>query len=153
MHRFFIVIAAASLVAALTGCGEKASSMDDITSTDITLPNGNKIVCETMRQDIDLTRGLMFRDPLPANRGMLFVYPKEETHSHFMYQVKFPIDTIWMDRDHVIVEIAANMPPCGPKAAHECPTYGGSRISRYALEVPQGFAEKNGLRVGEKLDF
>jgi uncharacterized protein len=157
MRRFFIVIAAGclsvGLAVCLAGCGEKASTMDDITSTDITFPNGTKLVCETMRYDIDLTRGLMFRDPLPPGRGMLFVYQKEEPHTHFMYQVKFPIDTIWMDREQRIVEIVPDMPPCGPKAAHECPTYGGKTISRYALEVSAGFVAKNGLRVGQKLSF
>jgi uncharacterized protein len=157
MRRFFIAIAAGcvsvSLAACLVGCGEKASTMDDITSTDVTFPNGTKLVCETMRLDIDLTRGLMFRDPLPPGRGMLYVYPKEESHVRFMYQVKFPVDTMWLDREQRIVEIVPDMPPCGPRAAHECPTYGGKRISRYALQAPAGFVAKNGLHIGEKLDF
>ena len=138
----------------LAGCGgEKASTMDDINSIDIALPNGQKLVCEVMRYDIDLQRGLMFRDPLPPGRGMLFAYPKDEAHLHWMYQVKFPVDTIWMDKDHVIVEIIANMPPCDKKAAHECPQYGGTRKSRFALEVPAGYSMKNGLRPGQMLDF
>jgi len=58
-----------------------------------------------------------------------------------------------LNADRTIVDIVPNMPPCGPKAAHECPTYGGKRVSRFALAVPAGFAAKNGLRVGAKLDF
>jgi uncharacterized membrane protein (UPF0127 family) len=152
--RFKIAMAAAALLAAtLTGCGEKAATLDDLRSTEITLPNGTKIVCETMREDPELARGLMFRDSLPPNRGMLFAYPTVDIHKHWMYQVKFPIDTIWLDRDHSIVEIVENMPPCTGKAAHECPQYGGKQRSRYALEVNAGFAAKNGLRVGDRLDF
>ena len=141
------------LAMTLAGCGEKATTLDELNATDITLPNGTKIVCETMRQDFDLTRGLMFRDSLPVNRGMLFAYPKLESHVHWTYQLKFPIDTIWLDRDHSIVEIVSNMAPCNGKAAHECPQYGGARPSRYALEVNAGFAAKNGLRLGERLAF
>jgi hypothetical protein len=157
MRRFFAVTlatpVAVAFIVTLAGCGEKASTMDDINTTDVTLPNGAKLACETMRQSIDLTRGLMFRDSLPPGRGMLFVYPQNAPHQHWTYQVKFPIDTIWMDSNRYVVEIVANMPPCASKAAHECPLYGGKSLSHYSLEVPAGFAAKNGVKVGDKLDF
>jgi len=143
----------ALLSLALAACGgEKPATLDDLTATEVTFPNGTKVVCETMREDPELQRGLMFRDSLPANRGMLFVYPKMYAHTHWMYQVKFPVDTIWIDDDHRIVEIVANMAPCaGPASA--CPKYGGKERSRYALEVNAGFAAKNAVTVGERLDF
>jgi len=149
MHRFWIVIG----LALLTGCGEKASTMEDITSIDVTFPNGNKIVAQTMRQEIDLTRGLMFRDPLKPDHGMLFAYPKEEKHAHWMYQVKFPIETIFTDRNHYVVEIVTNMQPCPSKAAHECPTYGGKVPSMFALEVLPGVVAKISIQVGDRIDF
>ncbi len=160
MRRFFIVVIV--IVAAmfatfgivlLAGCGEKASTMDDINSTDVTLRNGTKLVCETMRADIDLTRGLMFRDSLRPGHGMLFFYPANAKHQHWTYQIKFPIDTIWMDGDHIVVEIVADMQPCTAKAAGECELYGGKQLSHYSLEVPAGFAAKNGMKVGDRVDF
>jgi uncharacterized membrane protein (UPF0127 family) len=150
MHRLFILLAA---LCALTGCGEKASTMEDISSIDVAFPNGTKVIAQTMRQTLDLTRGLMFRDALKPDHGMLFAYPKDEPHMHWMYQVRFSIDTIWMDRDHNVVEIVRDMPPCTGKAAHECPQYGGKVPSRYVLEVVAGIAAKNGLRVGDRLEF
>jgi uncharacterized membrane protein (UPF0127 family) len=150
MRRFPIVVLAAI---ALSACGEKPGSLDELYSTDVTLPNGAKLVVETMRQQIDLTRGLMFRDALPPNRGMLFFYPKQQAHPHWMYQVKFPIDIVWMDRERRIVEMSPNTPPCPSKAAHECPSYGGQAPSRFVLEAGPGFIAKNGLQMGEKLDF
>jgi len=149
----FTVLLIAPLTLPLAGCGEKAPTLEDLNSTDVTLPNGTKIVCDTMRQSIDLRRGLMFRDALAPGRGMLFIYPKLERHPHWMYQVKFSVDTIWMDDDHTIVEMILNMPPCDSKLASECPTYGGTRVSRFAVEVPAGFVRKNGLRADQKLDF
>ena len=157
MQRLTIVIVAALFailcIAPLAGCGERASTMEELNSTDVTLRNGIKIVCETMRADIDLTRGLMFRDSLPPGHGMLFFYPANAKHQHWTYQVKFPIDTIWMDGDHTVVEIVANMPPCTAKAAGECELYGGKQLSHYSLEVPAGFAAKNGVKVGDRIDF
>jgi len=145
-------IAIASL-AALAGCGDKASTMDDFTSTEVTLPNGAKLVCKVMRADIDLTRGLMFVDSLPSNHGMLFEFIRQQPHPEWMYQHKFAIDTIWMDDNHEIDEIVFNMPPCTSKVAHECPHYGGQRNSRYMLEVPAGVARQQHLKIGDKLDF
>lgn len=145
-----IVMGAAVCLAA---CGDRSSTMEEINSTDITFPDGTKIAAETMRQQIDLQRGLMFRDTLAPGRGMLFVYPSDAVHSHWMYQVKFPVDTIWMDHDQRIVEIVPNMPPCPSKVAHECPQFGGKIPSRFALEVAPGFAAKNSLQVGQRLSF
>jgi uncharacterized membrane protein (UPF0127 family) len=155
--RSFHIIAAAGFailcIAPLAGCGEKASTMEDLNSTEITLRNGTKVVCETMRADIDLTRGLMFRESLPPGHGMLFVYPANAKHQHWTYQVKFPIDTIWMDGEHNVVEIVTDMQPCTAKAAGECDLYGGKQLSHYSLEVPAGFAAKNGVKVGDRVDF
>ena len=149
MRRIPILILAAIF---LSAC-EKQGSLDQLYTTDLTLPNGKKLVVDTMRQQIDLTRGLMFRDPLPADRGMLFFYPKQELHPHWMYQVRFPIDIVWMDRERQVVEMLANVPPCPSKAAHECPSFGGKVPSRFVLEAAAGFIAKNQLQTGEKLDF
>jgi uncharacterized membrane protein (UPF0127 family) len=152
MSRISIVLAAI-LAIALAGCGEKEGSLDELYVTDLTLPNGSKLVVETMRNQLDITRGLMFRDSLAPNRGMLFFYPKQEAHAHWMYQVKFPVDMIWMDRDRRIVEMVPDTPPCPSKAAHECPSFGGHVPSRFVLEANTGFIAKNQLQMGEKLDF
>jgi uncharacterized membrane protein (UPF0127 family) len=149
MRRFPIALLAAIL---LSAC-EKPGSLDELYTTEVTLPNGNKLTVDTMRQAIDLTRGLMFRDPLPPNRGMLFFYPKQEPHAHWMYQVSFPIDIIWMDKERRIVEMISNVPPCQSKVAHECPSFGGKVPSRFVLEASAGFIAKNDLQMSEKLDF
>ena len=70
-----------------------------------------------------------------------------------MYQVKIPLDIIWLDRDLRIVEIARNVPPCPSTSARACPTYGGHAQALYVIEVNAGFAAKNGLREGERVDF
>lgn len=137
----------------LSGCGEKPTTLEDINATDIVFPNGTKIVAETMRQQVDLIRGMMFRESLAQGRGMLFVHPKEDTLVYWMYQTKIPLDIIFMDHGHRIVEIAANTPPCTSKSANECPSYGGHRKAQYVLEVKAGVAAKNGLKTGDLLNF
>jgi hypothetical protein len=84
---------------------------------------------------------------------MLFIHDKPGTYGYWMYQVKIPLDIIWMDRTETIVEISANTPPCPSKSARECPTYGGTKSAQYVLELGGGMASKYGLKAGDTLRF
>jgi len=145
------VFAAAFLF--LCACGPKPADVEDLNSTEITFPNGKTVVAETMLRDIDQMRGMMFRDSLAKDRGMLFVHPKEENVPYWMYQVRIPLDIIWMDHQRRIVEISANTPACTSKSARECPSYGGHEKARYVLELAGGGAAMYGLKVGDALSF
>ena len=116
-------------------------------------PNGTVVHAETMRSDIELLKGMMFRDILPPDRGMLFVHPEEATFHYWMYQTRLPLDIIWMDRNHRIVEMSQNTPPCKSVSAKACPNYGGNFKSQFVMEVNAGVAAKNKLKAGETLDF
>lgn len=150
MRKALIAVAAAAL---LTACGDKPSTMDDLTSTPVTFPDGTKITAQTMREPIDMERGMMFRDSLAANRGMLFFHGKMGKYTYWTYQNRIPLDFIWIDKDHHIVEMQQNIPPCPSKVAHECPNYGGHVDASYVLEVNAGIAAKNNLKLGDYLDF
>jgi uncharacterized protein len=138
----------------LTACGGSSSNtVDEIGVRIVTLPNGGKIRAESMTTQIELLKGMMFRESLAQDRGMLFTHPDEGTYHYWMFQCKIPLDIIWMDRDRRIVEVSQNTPPCGTNRAKDCPNYGGNFPSRYVLEVNAGFVAKNGLQVGNRLDF
>ena len=145
-----IVILAAALFA--VGCGT-SNITDELNLTQVTFPNGVKINAETMRNEAELMRGLMFRESLATNRGMLFIHPAENTFRYWMYQTKIPLDLIWMDHDRRIVEMSLDTPPCRSASATACPNYGGNFKSKYVLEVNAGIARKNGLKTGDTLDF
>src|SRR5713101_4100770 len=142
------ILAAALL---LSGCGGGgATRLEDLNTTTLRLPNGSKIVAETMIQELDTTRGMMFHDALAPGRGMFAIYPKEEKHPAFTYNVRVPLDILWLDREQRIVEIATDVPPCASKSAKACPIYGGTQNSRYSLELNGGGAKAYGLKVGDK---
>src|SRR5258706_11538295 len=114
-------LAAAILAAALlSSCGEKPATMEDLTSTEIVFPNSTKIIAETMRENIDLTRGLMFRDSLAQGRGMLFVHTSESNFNAWTYQFKFPIHLLWPARKPTIVKLVPNAPPCPSASPRDC---------------------------------
>jgi uncharacterized protein len=146
-----LVIAAGLLV--LGACERKAADLEGLNSTEITLPGGQKVLAETMRREIDQMRGMMFRDSLAQDRGMLFVHAEDGNHAYWMYQCRIPLDIIWMDHQRRIVEISANTPPCPSTSARACPSFGGHEKARYVLELAGGGAASYRLKVGDTLSF
>jgi len=140
------------LFALLAGCAKDDPSTN-INLTDVSLPNGRKIVAETLRTNFERVRGMMFRDSLPADRGMLFVHPKEDKYIYWTYQTRIPLDMIWLDHDRRIVEIVPETQPCKAAKASECPHYGGHQPATFVLEVNAGVAAKNHLHLGDSLNF
>ena len=141
------------LALAVSSCGPTASRLEDMNSLMVTLPSGKKILCQTMVRDIDLLRGMMFQDSLPPERGMLLMHPTEAIRPTYTYNVKIPLDFIWLDQNQRVVEMAEKAPPCTTSSAKQCPLYGGRQKSRYVLELNAGQAAANGLKIGDSVAF
>lgn len=143
-----------AIVAALScGCGgPSAIAPEDFGTRLITFPNGKSVRAEQMMRPEDVQRGMMFRDSLAPERGMLFLHGQEAAVPYWMFNVRIPLDIIWIDAQRRIVEIVPNAAPC-LKPAGECPSYGGKRPALYVLELAGGVAAKNGLAEGQTLDF
>jgi len=135
---------------ALAGCGSDDTNSDVLHTRIVTLPNGQKIRAEVELTEADMQKGMMFRDSLARDRGMLFLHEKPGYYPYWMFQCKISLDIIWMDSDHRIVEISANTPPCPAKP---CPNYGGHRPARYVLELAGGEAQRQGLGSGQAIEF
>ncbi len=147
-------LALAVLLGGLIGCSKSGTDpVRDFNARVVTLPNGTKITCDVMTNQVDVTRGLMFRESLPQDRGMLFVHATPSKYYYWTLNLKFPIDIIWMDSKRRVVEIAANAPPCPSKIPKECPNYGGHENAVFILEVNGGVAARSGVDVGTFLDF
>ena len=73
-------------------------------------PEGQKVcfkdTCfrvEIVESERDRSIGLMYREKLDANKGMLFLFPVEGRHPIWMRNTLFPIDIIWLDKDNKVV--------------------------------------------------
>ncbi|SRR5579884_1305112 len=150
-----LFVAAAALSALAPGCSQSNNdeAIRDFTSREVTLPNGKIIHAEVMMRPVDMTRGMMFRDSLAPDRGMLFIHGSPGKYPYWMYNVKIPLDIIWMDSRRRVVEISANTPPCREKSARACPNYGGHEDAQFVLELNAGAAAKNGVTVGSTIEF
>ncbi|MGC9970221.1 MAG: DUF192 domain-containing protein [Bryobacteraceae bacterium] len=146
------MLPAAGLILLLGGCGHEAATFEDYQARLVTFPNGKQVRAESMLTDADRSRGMMFRDSIAPDRGMLFFHTALGKYKYWMYQTRIPLDIIWMDRDRRIVEISADTPPCTTEAG-ECPNYGGNYEALYVLELGGGMAAKYGLKVGDSLRF
>ena len=91
--------------------------------------------------------GLMFRDSLPANRGMLFELPQPKAQVLWTKDVKFPIDAVFL-RDGKVEMVLAELPPC---SGEPCPVYGVSKAVDQVLELPGGRAAGLGLVPGKQV--
>lgn len=145
---------AAGLLMALAGCTEdqKAIKAEDYKTVAVKFPNGKEIRAEQIINRQDMMTGMMFRESLAPDRGMLFYHGREGKYPYWMYQVKVPLDLIWLDKNKKIVQLLHKAPPCpGPK--EKCPVYGGAFAAAYVLEIAAGSAAANGLKPGMALDF
>ncbi|HET6675536.1 MAG TPA: DUF192 domain-containing protein [Nitrospiraceae bacterium] len=97
-------------------------------------------------------RGLMFRDHLPADRGMLFTFGDLQAWSFWMKNTKIPLDIVWMDDKKKIVHIERNLPIC-TKTDDSCPQYRSNDGAMFVLELAGGRADALDLQRGKRLDF
>lgn len=152
MFRYFAAVVLLSM--SLSGCRDGDKALDDYNTRSVTLPDGTVIRAEVMTKEADMMRGMMFRDSLPEGRGMMFIHGSAGRFPYWMYQVKVPLDIIWMDSRRRVVEVAPNAQPCqGKQRATDCPQYGGNEDAQLVLELPAGQAAKHGVRPGAVISF
>ena len=142
-----------ALALCLAACSHSSDPVRDFASREMTMPNGKTVLAEALTDPVDMTRGMMFRDSLAPDRGMLFIHGAPGRYQYFTYQVKIPLDIVWMDPNRRVAEISANTPPCPSKSARACPHYGGHEMAQYVLELGGGMASKYGVQVGAVLNF
>lgn len=92
-------------------------------------------------------RGLMHREELSEDQGMLFVFREEGIRHFWMKNTLVPLDMIFIDCDGRIVGIVHEAEPLTQK------TRSVDRPSRYVLEVRGGWAKSQGVEAGHRVRF
>ena len=117
------------------------------------LPSGKVLQTEVMVSDEDRAMGLMFRDSLPADRALLFIFEQPDFHAIWMKNCKFPIDIVWLDAEGKVVHVAPKVPPCTAKEDKDCPVYYPISRASYVVELNAGQARREKALVGSTLTF
>jgi uncharacterized membrane protein (UPF0127 family) len=109
---------------------------------------GKRIRVELAIDREDQRRGLMFRDAMPEDHGMLFIFPGEAPRSFWMKNTRIPLDIIYVGEDLRVVSVARNARPC---AADPCPGYPSAGPAKYVLELNAGQANALKVRPGDPM--
>jgi uncharacterized protein len=112
---------------------------------------GQRYQVELAQTDEGRARGLMFRDSLDADRGMLFIHDATGPQAYWMKNTKIALDILYFDEQRRLVSQQRDVPPCS--AGDACPPYPSSRPARYVLELNAGQAARLQLRDGAELRF
>ena len=109
--------------------------------------NGNKINVEIADEPQEQSLGLMRRQSLEENSGMLFIFENEQIRNFWMKNTLIPLDMVFISKDLVIVDII-EAEPC---KEDPCSVYTGKGAAKYVLEVNKGYSDKNGVHKGDKV--
>ncbi|MGX5672988.1 DUF192 domain-containing protein [Thermomonas sp. XSG] len=112
---------------------------------------GQRFTVELADDDAERARGLMFRDAMAEDRGMLFVHDTQEPQAYWMKNTRIALDILYFDNDRKLVAQQRDVPPCSLGDA--CPSYPSNAPARYVLELNAGQAEKLKLQDGATLTF
>lgn len=113
--------------------------------------NGKRYSIEIADDDAERARGLMFRDAMDADHGMLFIHEAQGPLAYWMKNTRIPLDILYFDDAHKLVSMQRDVPPCS--LGDQCPPYPSAAPARYVLELNAGEAQKLKLETGAELKF
>jgi uncharacterized membrane protein (UPF0127 family) len=113
--------------------------------------NGQIIQLEVAETPEQQAKGLMYRPPLPDDRGMLFPFNPPRFARFWMRNTPSPLDMVFL-RNGEVRAIVNNAPPC---EADPCPTYGLDTPTQIdqVIELRAGRAAELGLAVGDRVQI
>lgn len=119
----------------------------------IQTPSGIAIKAEIADTPLKRSVGLMYRDHLTKDHGMLFFFSQPQAWSFWMKNTKISLDLIWLDAKKRVTHIERNVPTC-TKTDDSCPQYRpNSDDAMYVLEIAGGTVEGYKIEKGTKLLF
>ena len=104
-----------------------------------------RIDIEIADDDEQRATGLMFRDKMGENQGMLFIFDSEAPQAFWMHNTVLPLDIIYVNSKMEIVHIAKNAKPYSEKSLPSI------KPAQYVIEVNAGYCDKIGIKEGDKI--
>lgn len=121
-----------------------ASRADPLLTHTLRIRN-HEIRAEVANTEESRRRGLMFRDKLGENSGMVFIYPQADVSAMWMKNTHVPLSVAFIDRKGRILNIE-DMEPLSENS------HASAGLAAYALEVNRGWFKKRGIGVGDRVD-
>jgi uncharacterized protein len=165
--RLVVLVALLFVLAPVAACGgdrddpvggATTATGSAATSTEAAEPSGPRVVIETDAGDVELAvevadddeerqRGLMNRESLPEDAGMIFLFEEDSSGGFWMKNTLIPLSIAFADGSGEILRIL-DMEPC---EADPCDIYDPGVFYRSALEVNRGAFASLGVEEGDRL--
>ena len=139
--RLLCLAATAAALASAAGCASGSDLWVELA--------GERYTVEIADVDQERARGLMFRQQLVDDHGMLFIHDREHRQSYWMKNTYIPLDILYFDSSRRLVTQQRAVPPC--KTGIGCPSYPSRAPAIYVLELNAGQAQALGLEDGAEL--
>jgi len=144
---FSLVVA---LVMCLAGCAQEPDKSDTMPPAEVCarqelIIKGHKLLVEVADTPELRSRGLMHRQSLGKNEGMLFVFKNSGYRGFWMKNTSIPLNIAFINEEGYIDQINA-MTPFDETTIHE-----SSQPCRYTLEVNKGWFERHGITQGDQV--
>ena len=111
--------------------------------------NGKKLNVDVADSPLKQMLGLMHREKLSENGGMLFVFSREARYGIWMHNMRIGIDIIWVDSNGKIIDIVEEAKPC--RSIISCRTYRPRKKAKYVLEIKYGSVKRRRIKIGDKI--
>jgi hypothetical protein len=117
----------------------------------VRFPSGVELEAEVADTPEKQLFGLAFREELPPNSGMLYIFEENGLHRVRTKEYRFPVDILWVDESHHVVHMLEHAEPC---AKDPCPFYGPPpEAARYVIQAESGFLKKSGAVRNDELKY
>jgi uncharacterized membrane protein (UPF0127 family) len=143
-NRIRSLLLAAALALAACGNGTPPAVPGAQLPVDWLTVGGHRITVELARHPEERARGLMFRDSLPPDHGMLFLFTADEVQTFWMRNTKIPLSIAYADANGRIVRIA-DLEPFDERGVTSIAP------ARYALEMNRGWFAAHGVVAGDRI--
>ena len=110
---------------------------------------GECFLVELAKTQSEREQGLMFRESLDIEKGMLFIYDEEGSYVFWMKNTLIPLDLIWLNSKREIVDIKYNAQPCTDPCEFLIP----QKPAKYILEINGKLSELKNINIGDKAKF
>jgi len=154
-HRWFfwfLGIAISCLILLGGWFGLRAWQNPHYTHTQLLLPDQSQITVEVADSWREQAHGLMGRESLASDTGMLFIFESPAKYPFWMKNTKMDLDYVWM-LNGVVVDVSEDVPAGAGLPKDQIATVTPKTEVNWVLEVPAGFIAQHQLQVGDRLEL
>jgi hypothetical protein len=110
--------------------------------------NGREFRVSVARTEGQRAKGLMYRNKMNENAGMLFVFSVSDIYTIWMKNTYIPLDVIWISDNHIV-----DMARLDAQSKDKIPQYTSAQKANYVLELNAGITQKYNIKIGDLVDI